>query len=124
MENIGFLIEAFNQLIENKVTEKEILPETKVHKILNFFFHEGNNGINALREMLEEINEDTVDVFFKKNNDVFECHISICYEYHDLEIVKYSNLNESECFKYQYKIIDTSRKSIEEVKKHFKSMKI
>lgn len=123
MTNLGLLIEAFNNLIENKVTEKEILSETKVHKILSFFFHEGNNGINALREMLEEINEDTVDVFFEKNNDVFECHIGICYDYHDLEIVEYSNPNESECFKCRYKIIDTSRKSIEEVKKQFKSMK-
>lgn len=124
MAKIGILIEEFSNIIRDKIVEKEILPETKTYKALKYFFKEGNAGVNALREILEEMNEDTVDVFFERDGNIFECHLSICYDYHDIEIVEYLNPNETGIFKTQYKIIDTSRKSIEKIKKGFKTLEI
>lgn len=124
MAKIGILIEEFSNIIRDKIVEKEILPETKTYKVLKYFFNEGNSGINALREILEDVNEDTVDVFFENNGNIFECRLSICYEYHDIEIVECFNPNETEIFKKRYKIIDTSRKSIEKIKQGFKTLKI
>ena len=57
MANLGVLIETFNNIIGNQIEKKEILPATQAYKLLNFFFRNGNAGINALRELLEEMKE-------------------------------------------------------------------
>ena len=115
MANLGVLIETFNNIIGNQIEKKEILPATQAYKLLNFFFRNGNAGINALRELLEEMNQDTVDVFF-------ECHICICYEFHDLEIVEYTDKKDTS--KHKYEIFDTTRESIENIKKEFKETEL
>lgn len=121
MANLGVLIETFSNIIDEQMVKKEILPATKPYKVLNFFFRSGNAGINALRELLEEMNQDTVDVFFETEGKYFECHICICYEFHDLEIVKYTNKDTS---KHKYEIVDTTRESIENIKKEFKEIEL
>ena len=55
MANLGVLIETFNNIIGNQIEKKEILPATQAYKLSNFFFRNGNAGINALRELLEEM---------------------------------------------------------------------
>ena len=122
MANIGILFENFRNIVEDKMVKKEILPATKPYTLLNFFFRNGNAGINALRELLEEMNEDTVDVFFDGDGEFFECHICICYAYHDLEIVEYTDKKDTT--KHHYEIIDTSRESIESIKKSYKEINI
>lgn len=122
MANIGVLITDFNNLIENRLHKRIVVTGTKVYEILHFFFRRGNLGINALREMLEEANEDTVEVFFVKKENNLECHICICYEYHDIEIVEY--YDKKDISKTRYEIIDTSRPLIEDVKKAFKDLTI
>lgn len=121
MNNIGILIEALSDIIDNKQYKKDVLPATKLYKVLDFFFRRGNAGINALRELLEDMNQYTVDVFFDNDGEKFECRVSICYEYHDIDIIEYSeNKNPSE---YCYQLVDTSREEIEKTKKAFKDLK-
>ena len=122
MANLGVLIETFSNIIDEQMVKKEILPATKPYKVLNFFFRNGNAGINALRELLEKMNEDTVNVFFDDEGKYFECHVCICYEFHDLEIVEYTDKKDTS--KHHFEIIDTSRDSIEKIKKSFKEFNI
>lgn len=122
MANLGVLIETFSNIIDEQMVKKEILPATKPYKVLNFFFRNGNAGINALRELLEEMNQDTVDVFFETEGKYFECHIYICYKFHDLEIVEYTDNKDTS--KHKYEIVDTTRESIENIKKEFKETEL
>ena len=119
---ISILLGEFNKMIEEKASKKEIDSSTKIHKLLSFFFSHGNSGINALREILEEANDDDVEVIFDDNQNNFIVRMCICYELHDFEIVEYVDRKDTQTKCFQ--IIDTTRKDIETIKMKFKELKL
>ena len=121
MANLSDIFSKFDDIIEHRSYEisfdKHTAELEELYNTLEFFFNKGNNGCNALRELLEDFNEDTVDFEYESNEKEYLITLRICYQYHDFEI---------QCIKQNggelshiYKIIDTSRKYINQIKTEF-----
>lgn len=120
MRNITLLFNDLDELISSKAEKIKILPSSKLYKLLDFFMKNGNSGINALRELVQEYIDDIVEVFFEFEGKHTECHICLCYEYHDIVIIRH--INDNDVSQYYYEIVDKSRKDIESIKKEFQNL--
>lgn len=120
--SISIIFDAFDKIIECR--GNSLVCEGMLQETLNYFFKNGNCGVNALRELIEEYNEDTVDVVYETiNENESNWKMYVCFRYHDFII------NEHITFSDDYKrissieIIDTSRNEIENIKQGFKTKK-
>lgn len=84
---------------------------------LEFFFNKGNDGCNALRELLEDFTEDAVDFEFESDEKEYLITLSVCYQYHDFDIQCVKQFDNG--LPNVYKIVDTSRKGINQIKTEF-----
>ena len=121
MAKLNNIFSKFDDMIEHRSREISFdgnsIELKELYGTLEFFFNKGNDGCNALRELLEDFNEDTVDFEYESNEKEYLITLRICYQYHDFEI---------QCIKQNggklshiYKIIDTSRKYISQIKTEF-----
>lgn len=121
MAKLSKIFSKFDDMIEHRSREISFdgnsIELKELYNTLEFFFNKGNDGCNALRELLEDFNEDTVDFEYESNEKEYLITLRICYQYHDFEI---------QCIKQNggelshiYKIIDTSRKHISQIKTEF-----
>ena len=121
MRNLNDIFSKFDDMIEHRSREISFdgnsIELKELYNILEFFFNKGNDGCNALRELIEDFIEDTVDFEYESNEKEYLITLRICYQYHDFEI---------QCIKQNggelshiYKIIDTSRKYISQIKTEF-----
>ena len=84
---------------------------------LEFFFNKGNDGCNALRELLEDFNEDTVDFEYESNEKEYLITLRICYQYHDFDVQCVKQFDNER--PTVYKIIDTYGEFINQIKTEF-----
>ena len=89
----------------------------ELYDTLEFFFNKGNDGCNALRELLEDFTEDAVDFEFESDEKEYLMTLSVCYQYHDFDIQCVKQFNNG--LPNVYKIVDTSRKGITQIKTEF-----
>lgn len=119
---MGLLIltKELDYIISNRLNSVRIINGDYNDELFNFleFFHcNGNSGRNALREMIEDFIDDTVSLSFDTKDGKLYSTLSICYEYHDIDIICYdTDIVNS----HWYDIIDTSRESIEKIKNEAK----
>ena len=121
MAKLSKIFSKFDDMIEHRSREISFdgnsIELKELYGTLEFFFNKGNDGCNALRELLEEFNEDTVDFEFESDEKEYLITLSVCYQYHDFDIQcvkKFDNERPT-----VYKIIDTSRESINQIKTEF-----
>lgn len=121
MAKLSKIFSKFDDMIEHRSREISFdgnsIELKELYGKLEFFFNKGNDGCNALRELLEDFTEDTVDFEFESNEKEYLITLSVCYQYHDFEI-RCIKQNGGE-LSHIYKIIDTSRKYISQIKTEF-----
>lgn len=121
MANLSKIFSKFDDMIEHRSREISFdgnsIELKELYGILEFFFNKGNDGCNALRELLEDFNEDTVDFEFESNEKEYLITLSVCYQYHDFDVQCVKQFDNR--LPNVYKIIDTSRKSINQIKTEF-----
>ena len=111
----------FDDMIEHRSREISFdgnsIELKELYNILEFFFNKGNDGCNALRELLEEFTEDAVDFEFESDEKEYLITLSVCYQYHDFDIQCVKQFDNG--LPNVYKIVDTSRKGINQIKTEF-----
>lgn len=121
MANLSKIFSKFDDMIEHRSREISFdgnsIELKELYGILEFFFNKGNDGCNALRELLEDFNEDTVDFEFESNEKEYLITLSVCYQYHDFDIQCVKQFDNG--LPNVYKIVDTSRKGINQIKTEF-----
>lgn len=122
MWDLNGIFSEFDYMVDSELSEvsfDERATELKeLYEMLEFFFKKGNHGINALRELLEDFNDDTVDFNYENEDKQSVATLSICYKYHDFEIQCITRFNDN--MSHSYKLIDTSRRLINKIKAEFK----
>lgn len=126
MAKLSKIFSKFDDIIEHRSYEISFDEHTaeleELYNTLEFFFNKGNDGCNALRELLEEFTEDTVDFEFESNEKEYLITLSACYQYHDFDIQCVKQFDNG--LPNVYKIVDTSRKCINQIKTEFNLKKI
>ena len=121
MANLSKIFSKFDDMIEHRSREISFDEHTaeleELYNTLEFFFNKGNDGCNALRELLEDFNEDTVDFEYESNEKEYLITLRICYQYHDFDVQCVKQFDNR--LPNVYKIVDTSRKSINQIKTEF-----
>ena len=121
MANLSNIFSKFDDMIEHRSREISFdgnsIKLKELYNILEFFFNKGNDGCNALRELLEDFTEDAVDFEFESNEKEYLMTLSVCYQYHDFDIQCVKQFDNG--LPNVYKIVDTSRKSINQIKTEF-----
>ena len=126
MANLSKIFSKFDDMIEHRSHEISFdgnsIELKELYGILEFFFNKGNDGCNALRELLEEFIEDTVDFEFESDEKEYLITLSVCYQYHDFDVQCVKQFDNG--LPNVYKIVDTSRKCINQIKTEFNLKKI
>ena len=121
MANLNDIFSKFDDMIEHRSREISFdgnsIELKELYDTLEFFFNKGNDGCNALRELLEDFNEDTVDFEYESNEKEYLITLSVCYQYHDFDIQRVKQFDNER--PTAYKIIDTSREFINQIKTEF-----
>lgn len=121
MAKLSKIFSKFDDMIEHRSREISFdgnsIELKELYNILEFFFNKGNDGCNALRELLEDFNEDTVDFEYESNEKEYLITLRICYQYHDFDVQCVKQFDNR--LPNVYKIVDTSRKSINQIKTEF-----
>ncbi len=121
MAKLSKIFSKFDDMIEHRSREISFdgnsIELKELYNILEFFFNKGNDGCNALRELLEEFTEDTVDFEFESDEKEYLITLSVCYQYHDFDVQCVKQFDNR--LPNVYKIVDTSRKSINQIKTEF-----
>ena len=121
MANLSKIFSKFDDMIEHRSSEisfdSNSIELKELYNILEFFFNKGNDGCNALRELLEEFTEDAVDFEFESDEKEYLMTLSVCYQYHDFDIQCVKQFDNG--LPNVYKIVDTSRKGINQIKTEF-----
>lgn len=121
MAKLSKIFSKFDDMIEHRSREISFdgnsIELKELYGILEFFFNKGNDGCNALRELLEDFNEDTVDFEYESNEKEYLITLRICYQYHDFDVQCVKQFDNR--LPNVYKIVDTSRKSINQIKTEF-----
>ena len=121
MAKLSNIFSKFDDMIEHRSREISFdgnsIELKELYNILEFFFNKGNDGCNALRELLEEFTEDTVDFEFESDEKEYLITLSVCYQYHDFDVQCVKQFDNR--LPNVYKIVDTSRKSINQIKTEF-----
>lgn len=121
MANLSKIFSKFDDMIEHRSREISFdgnsIELKELYNTLEFFFNKGNDGCNALRELLEDFNEDTVDFEYESNEKEYLITLRICYQYHDFDVQCVKQFDNR--LPNVYKIVDTSRKGINQIKTEF-----
>lgn len=121
MAKLNNIFSKFDDMIEHRSREISFdgnsIELKELYGTLEFFFNKGNDGCNALRELLEDFNEDTVDFEFESNEKEYLITLSVCYQYHDFDVQCVKQFDKER--PTVYKIIDTSREFINQIKTEF-----
>ena len=121
MANLSKIFSKFDDMIEHRSREisfdSNSIELKELYNILEFFFNKGNDGCNALRELLEEFTEDAVDFEFESDEKEYLITLSVCYQYHDFDVQCVKQFDKEQ--PTVYKIIDTSREFINQIKTEF-----
>ena len=121
MAKLNNIFSKFDDMIEHRSREISFdgnsIELKELYNILEFFFNKGNDGCNALRELLEDFTEDAVDFEFESDEKEYLMTLSVCYQYHDFDIQCVKQFNNG--LPNVYKIVDTSRKGINQIKTEF-----
>ena len=121
MANLSKIFSKFDDMIEHRSREisfdSNSIELKELYNILEFFFNKGNDGCNALRELIEDFTEDTVDFEFEGDEKEYLITLSVCYQYHDFDIQCVKQFDNG--LPNVYKIGDTSRKGINQIKTEF-----
>ena len=121
MANLSKIFSKFDDMIEHRLREisfdSNSIELKELYNILEFFFNKGNDGCNALRELIEDFTEDTVDFEFESDEKEYLITLSVCYQYHDFDIQCVKQFDNG--LPNVYKIVDTSRKGINQIKTEF-----
>ena len=126
MANLSNIFSKFYDMIEHRSREISFdgnsIELKELYNILEFFFNKGNDGCNALRELLEEFTEDAVDFEFESDEKEYLMTLSVCYQYHDFDIQCVKQFDNE--LPNIYKIVDTYRKGINQIKKEYNQKNI
>ena len=121
MAKLSKIFSKFDDMIEHRSREISFdgnsIELKELYNILEFFFNKGNDGCNALRELIEDFIEDTVDFEYESNEKEYLITLRICYQYHDFDVQCVKQFDKER--PTVYKIVDTSRKSINQIKTEF-----
>ena len=121
MANLSKIFSKFDDMIEHRSREISFdgnsIELKELYGTLEFFFNKGNDGCNALRELLEDFIEDAVDFEFESDEKEYLITLSVCYQYHDFDIQCVKQFDNG--LPNVYKIVDTSRKGINQIKTEF-----
>ena len=121
MAKLSKIFSKFDDMSEHRSREISFdgnsIELKELYNILEFFFNKGNDGCNALRELLEEFTEDAVDFEFESDEKEYLITLSVCYQYHDFDIQCVKQFDNG--LPNVYKIVDTSRKGINQIKTEF-----